>query len=158
MEGPSLSFAFFYGHVFFIQSQPSVLDPHFLEGINSQFLYMETIRYTGCQRETPSDDQVHAPGHVQGNLMYPVPLVLRDFTKNPDYLFGFRAGDNGNDCPFLSLGRFVGNNGIKLAMGKASLIDREPRAKIIGKKDVFIGMGPLGPRDIVAQFPFVMSL
>ena len=152
------SFAFLDGKVFFIQRLPPVFDTHLLQGLNSQLLYMEAVRYTGCQREAPPYDQVHAPRHIQGYLKDPITLILRYFAQNPDYLFRPGPCNDGNDRAFLSLSCLVGNDGIELPMGEAGFIDGELCPQVLGKQHVLIGMGSLRPGDIIAQVAFVMPL
>jgi|GEM_PF-5847037 len=84
-----------------------MFDPHFLQGLSGQLLYMEPVGYPNGKRESSFSDQFHIASHIQGDL-FDFPSFVRGYF--PKYLndnFCFYPGNNSYNSSFSTFSSFI---------------------------------------------------
>ena len=121
----------FYVFVFQIDGLPSVFDPKILEGLYSEFLYVEPVGHLSGLWEAGPDDLLHGVCHVQCDFLDLASDKKREFEQPIDNGAGLGALEYPYQGSFLALGGFIGDNCIEFPLGQGSFVYRKIRANVL---------------------------
>lgn len=135
--------------------------PYLLNGIQRQFLNMETVDDALCAGESIAAYAVHAVGKIKRYLGYCIAQTAVNLTQGAYYRVRVCTEDNGHDCPLAAMGVLVGDYRIEFAIAQRGFVYAKMNAYVLREDKPLLGVPPLCgvfPLPIPAQMTLVLPL
>src|SRR3989344_6372659 len=118
---------------------------------------MEAVGGDARCRKRGTRNGLHRRREVERHLKYHAAFNGFNATQYRRYCFCFGTFNHGNQCPFLSMRCFVGDDGVQLTSRELYLVDGESCAEILRKQHPRLGVVLLIPLMEATQMIAVLS-